>query len=78
MHRNGSLLDSTEAVLGLDRSMTSKGKHPTVSLVETDYAPVVKLTAGERMVLEAELVRLPSLEKWSVTTPRKRGGPRRK
>ena len=39
MHWNGSLLDSTEAVLGYARSMTWKGKHPVVSLVETTYAP---------------------------------------
>ncbi len=34
MHWNGSLLDSTEAVLGFARSMTWKGKHPVVSVVE--------------------------------------------
>ena len=77
MHWNGSLLDSTEAVLGLARSMTWKGKHPTVSLVETDYATGVKLAAKEMEALEAEVIRLPSLEKWFVTIPRKRGRPRK-
>ena len=44
MHWNGSLLDSVEAVLGFARSMTWKGKHPVVSVVEATYATGVKLT----------------------------------
>jgi transposase len=77
MHWNGSLLDSVEAVLGFARSMTWKGKHPMVSVVETVYATGVRLTAGEMAALEAEVVRLPSLEKWFVKIPRKRGRPRK-
>ncbi len=48
MQWNGSLLDSTDAVLGLARSMTWKGKHPVVSMVEAIYATEVKLTQEER------------------------------
>ena len=77
MHWNGSLLDSVEAVLGFARSMTWKGKHPVVSVVETTYATGVKLTPGEMAALEAEVIRLPSLEKWFVKIPRKRGRPRK-
>ena len=77
MHWNGSLLDSVEAVIGYARSMTWKGKHPVVSVVETVYATGVKLTPGEMAALEAEVIRLPSLEKWFVTIPRKRGRPRK-
>jgi transposase len=77
MHWNGSLLDSTEAVLGFARSMTWKGKQPVVSMVETAYATGVKLTSDEMVALEAEVNRLPSLEKWFVTIPRKRGSPRK-
>jgi transposase len=77
MHWNGSLLDSTEAVLGLARSMTWKGKHPVVSVVETTYATGVKLTQVEMAVLEAEVIRLPSLEKWFVKIPRERSRPRK-
>jgi hypothetical protein len=77
MHWNGSLLDSAEAALGLARSMTWKGKHPVVSVVETTYATGVKLTPEEMMALEAEVIRLPSLEKWFVKIPRKRGRPRK-
>ena len=77
MHWNGSLLDSVEAVLGFARSMTWKGKHPVVSVVETPYATGVKLTPGEMVALEAEVIRLPSLEKWFVKIPRERGRPRK-
>jgi hypothetical protein len=35
MHWDGSLLGSIRAVVGLARSMTWKGKHPVVSVVET-------------------------------------------
>ena len=77
MHWNGSLLDSTEAVLGFARSMTWKGKHPVVSVVETAYATGVKLTPEEMLALEAEVIRLPSLEKWFVRIPLKRGRPRK-
>jgi transposase len=77
MHWNGSLLDSIEAVVGFARSMTWKGKHPEVSVVETTYATGVKLTPGEMAALEAEVIRLPSLEKWFVKIPRKRGRPRK-
>jgi hypothetical protein len=77
MHWNGSLMDSVEAVLGFARSMTWEGKHPEVSEVETTYATGVKLTPEEMGALEAEVIRLPSLEKWFVTIPRKRGRPRK-
>jgi transposase len=77
MHWNGSLLDSVEAVLGFARSMTWKGKHPLVNVVETTYATGVKLTPEEMEVLEAEVIRLPSLEKWFVKIPRNRGRPRK-
>ena len=77
IHWNGSLLDSIGAALGFARSMTWKGKHPVVSVVETTYATGVKLTSKEMGALEAEVIRLPSLEKWFVKIPRKRGRPRK-
>ena len=55
--------------------MTWKVKHPVVSVVEAVYTSRVKLTAGEMEALEAEMIRLPSLEKWFVKIPRKRGRP---
>ena len=47
MHWNGSLLDSVEAVIGYARSMTWKGKHPVVRVVETSYVTGVKLKPEE-------------------------------
>jgi hypothetical protein len=77
MHWNSSLLDSTDAVLGLARSMTWKGKHPVVNMVEAIYATGVRLTPEEMVALEAKVIRLPSLEKLFVKIPRKRGWPRK-
>jgi hypothetical protein len=73
MHWNGSLLDSIEAAVGFAGSMTWSGKHPTVSVVETTYATGVRLKPEEMMALENEVIRLPSLEKWFVEIPRRRG-----
>ncbi len=75
MHWNGSLLDSTDAVLGFAWSMTWKRKYPVVSLEETTYAKGVKLTSVEMSSLEAEVIRTPELEKRFVKIPRKRGRP---
>ncbi len=69
MHWNGSLLDSIEAVVGYARSMTWKGKHPIVSVVETTYAKGVRLKPGEMEELEAGVKRLATLEKWFVEVP---------
>jgi transposase len=69
MHWNGSLLDSVEAVLGSARSMTWKGKHPVVSVVETGYAKGVRLKPAEMSALEAVVKRLPTLGKWFVEIP---------
>jgi transposase len=69
MHWNGSLLDSVEAVLGYARSMTWKGKHPVVGLVETVYHKGVRLKPKEMKALESEVVRLAGLGKWFVKIP---------
>jgi transposase len=69
MHWNGSLLDSIEAVLGLARTMTWKGKHPEVSLVEQAYSKGVRLSPSEMAALETQVTRLPSLGKWFVEIP---------
>jgi hypothetical protein len=69
MHWNGSLLDSAKAVVGFAESMTWKGKHPVVSVVETAYATGVRLKSQEMKALEARVVRLPGLEKWFVEIP---------
>ncbi len=65
-HWNGALLDSVDAVIQYATSMTWKGKHPVVALVNTTYHTGVTLTKEAMYVLETQLQRLPSLEKWFV------------
>ena len=74
MHWNGSLLDSIEAVVGFAGSMTWKGKHPVVSVVETAYAKGVRLKPKEMKALESEVVRLAGLGKWFVKIPGRGAG----
>jgi transposase len=78
MHWNGSLLDSVEAAVGFAESMTWSGKHPVVSVVETTYATGVRLKPEEMKALEKKVIRLPSLEKWFVEIPWRRGKAREK
>jgi hypothetical protein len=69
LHWNGALLDSVEAVLGYAETMTWKGGHPEVVLVEGTYTKGVRLGQEEMEALEAVVTRLPSLEKWFVSIP---------
>jgi len=63
------LLDSIEAVLAFTRTMTWNGVHPVVELVTTTYQTGVKLTKEAMDRVEAQLQRLPHLEKWFVDIP---------
>ena len=65
-HWNGSLLDSVDAVLEFAKSMTWKGKHPIVELVTSTYQTGVKLGKEAMAEVEAQISRLPHLEKWFV------------
>lgn len=65
-HWNGSLLDSVDAVIKSASTMTWKGNHPAVELVTHIYQAGVKLTKEAMEVVETQLQRLPSLEKWFV------------
>lgn len=65
-HWNGSLLDTVDTVIQYARTMTWKGKSPVVTLVATIYQTGVKLTKEAMGVVESQLQRLPSLEKWFV------------
>jgi Rhodopirellula transposase DDE domain len=71
MHWNGSLMDSIQALVRFAESMTWKGKHPRVSVVETVYHKGVRLKSKEMKALESEVVRLTGLGKWFVTIPAK-------
>ncbi len=68
-HWNGALLDSLDAICGFTASMTWKGLHPVVELVTTTYATGVKLTKNAMVAVEAQVTRLPSLDKWFVDIP---------
>ena len=65
-HWNGDLLDSIDAVVNFARSMTWKGKHPSVVLLETSYAIGVKLSQKAMKAVETQVRRLPGLDKWFV------------
>ena len=65
-HWNGALLDSIDAVIRFATTMTWKGKCPVVELVTTTYQIGVKLTKEAMQMVEAQLQRLPGLEKWFV------------
>ncbi len=65
-HWNGTLLDSVETVVRFAETMTWKGKRPVVALVTTAYRSGVTLTKEAMAVVEAQLARLPGLEKWFV------------
>ena len=65
-HWNGALLDSIEAVLRFATTMTWKGRYPIVELVTTPYQTGVKLTKDAMQMVEAQLQRLPGLDKWFV------------
>ena len=51
------------------RAMTWHGKHPLVRLIRKSYRKGVTLTAAEMRQLEAQVQRLPGLEKWFVDIP---------
>ena len=73
-HWNGSLLDEVETVLKFAQTMTWKGKHPQVTLIERTYEKGVRLTPKEMEQFEAQVQRLsnqgeekrPALGKWFV------------
>jgi len=68
-HWNGNLLDSVDTVLAFARSMTWKGKHPTVELVTKTYHLGVCLSQKAMTALETKVHRCPGLGKWFVTIP---------
>jgi len=65
-HWNGALLDTVDAVLKFTASMTWNGIHPVVDLVTTTYETGVRLSQAAMDVIEAQLARLPGLDKWFI------------
>lgn len=68
-HWNADLLDTVDTVVRFTRTMTWKGKSPVVELVTKPYALGVKLTQQAMQSLEAQIKRLPGLDKWFVHIP---------
>ena len=65
-HWNGSLLDTLQIIFNFAQTMTYKGVHPVVQLLDTVYHTGVKLTHKAMTALERRLERLPGLEKYFV------------
>jgi transposase len=65
-HWNGAILDTVAAVLNFTASMTWNGIHPVVDLVATLYHTGVRLSQKAMAAIEAQIVRLPGLDKWFV------------
>lgn len=65
-HWNGTLLDSVDTVLQFARTMTWRGKPPSVALVTTTYQTGVRLTQEAMEIVEDHIKRLPALGKWFV------------
>jgi hypothetical protein len=62
----GEILDSEEAILAYARKMTYNGIHPRVHRVTGVYPLKVKRTKEQMKEVEAQIDRLPGLEKWFV------------
>jgi len=65
-HWNGAILDSIDAVLNFTASMTWNGFHPVVELVTTIYQTGIRLSQDAMALIEAQIQRLPGLDKWFV------------
>ncbi len=66
-HWNGSLLDSTDTVLGFARTFTWRSQQPVVTHIKRIYQTGVKLSQKAMAQLEQRFERLAGLEKWFVT-----------
>lgn len=58
--------DELDTVLKFAQSITWRNKHPVVRLVTTIYETGVRLTPAAMPVLETQIKRRLSLEKWFV------------
>lgn len=66
-HWSGELLSSVDKALGLARTMTYKGVNPIVKRISKVYHTGVRLTKKAMKEVEAQIIRLPGLEKWCLT-----------
>ena len=65
-HWNGTLLNSVATVVEWARTMTWKGAHPIVRLIETTYAKGVRIAKDAFEAIESRLQRHNNLPKYDV------------
>jgi len=66
---NGEILDEGETALRFAETMSWNGKPPHVELVPGDYRKGIRLAGNEMKSIEAQVERLPRLEKWFLEIP---------
>ena len=59
-------MDSIQTALLFAQTMTWKGKHPKIELIQTNYPTGVRLTKLEMNEIESQIQRLPYLSNWFV------------
>ncbi len=71
-HWNSNILDSKEAVLGFAKSMTWKGSHPFVKIVDAIYETGKKVEKEIMEIYESAIDRDLRIGKWFITiSPKK-------
>ncbi len=65
-HWNGSLLDTVNTVVEFAKTMTWKGAHPVITMVNKTYSTGVTLGKTAMKAIEAKLQRRNGLEPWFV------------
>lgn len=65
-HWNGALLNSVETVVGWARTMTWKGAHPVVRLLEKTYDKGVRIAKAAFQPIERRLQRAQELPKYDI------------
>lgn len=61
------ILNSVDKAMGLAQSMTYKGLNSIVKRISKIYCTVVRLTKNAMKDAEAQIIRVPRLEKWFLT-----------
>jgi len=65
-HWNGNILDEIQTVVNFAKTMTWKGNHPVVKLVEQIYDKGITLTSKEMKQVESQIERCPNLSRWFI------------
>ena len=68
-HWKGELLNCTEKIIGLAKTMTYNGINPVVKFVGKTYEKGVKISQKAMLELETMIERVKGIEKWAVDIP---------